>query len=105
MYKIKRIMRPNTPHAVFTPENAICHGGHFYATSTMQDTMFGIVHTFIANAVLTNAHKVTHGLILRRIAVFYHSILVGRKIQDDGASCTDGYAPLPYRYLFYFIRV
>jgi hypothetical protein len=44
-----RIMRPNTAHAVFTPDNVICHGGHFYASSTMQDTMFGIVHTFMSH--------------------------------------------------------
>ena len=34
-------------HAVFSPENCIFDGGHFYATSTMKDTMFGIVHSFI----------------------------------------------------------
>jgi hypothetical protein len=77
-------MRPNTPHAVFTPEHVICNGGHFYATSTMQDTMFGIVNTFICPDVLTNAQKSTHGLVLRRIASFYYDVLVNQKLDDDG---------------------
>ena len=79
-------MRPNTPHAVFSPEDVICHGGHFYATSTMQDTMFGIVHTFISPASLTNAEKSTHGVLLRRIAGFYHDVLVLKQLEEDGKS-------------------
>jgi hypothetical protein len=78
-------MRPNTPHAVFTPDNVICHGGHFYATSTMQDTMFGIVHTVMSQA-LTNADKSSHSLVLRRIAGFYHGILVEQRLDDGGES-------------------
>jgi hypothetical protein len=79
-------MRPNTPHAVFTPENAICHGGHFYATSTMQDTMFGVVHTFICPTSLTNENKPSHCLVLRRIAAFYHDVFVQQRLDDDGES-------------------
>jgi hypothetical protein len=77
-------MRPNTPHAVFTPENSICHGGHFYAMSTMQDTMFGIVNTFMSPDALTNSDRPTHGIILRRIATFYHDVLVKQRIEDGG---------------------
>jgi hypothetical protein len=62
-------------HAVFTPEHAICEGGHFYAASTMQDTMFAIVHTFIKN-YLTNADKPNNGILLRRIVWFYYRSLV-----------------------------
>ena len=69
-----------------TPENVICHGGHFYATSTMQDTMFGIVHTFICPDSLTNANKTTHGIVLRRIAAFYHDVLVLDRLEDGGES-------------------
>jgi hypothetical protein len=79
-------MRPNTLHAVFTPEDVICYGGHFYAASTMQDTMFGVVHTFIAHRVLTNAEKPSSILILQRIAAFYHDVLVRKQLQDDGVS-------------------
>jgi hypothetical protein len=81
--KLYRIMRPNTPHAVFTPDHSICHGGHFYATSTMQDTMFGIVNTFMSPDALTNTDHRPHGILLRRIAAFYHEILVKERVEND----------------------
>lgn len=80
------IMRPNTPHVVFTPEYSICHGGHFYATTTMQDTMFGIIHTFISPIDLTNTDHRNHGIFLRRIAAFYHESLVEQPLEDGGKS-------------------
>lgn len=79
-------MRANTPHAVFTPEHSICHGGHFYATSTMRDTFFGVVHTFMSPNALTNTDHPAHSLILRRIAAFYHEALVKQEIEDGGES-------------------
>ena len=75
-------MRPNTPHAVFTPEPSICHGGHFYSTSTMQDTMFGIVNTFMNPSALTNTDHPPHAILLRRIAAFYHESLVKQQVRD-----------------------
>jgi hypothetical protein len=75
-------------HAVFSPENCIFEGGHFFAASTMQDTMFAIVHTFTSN-FYTNADKPSHGLLLRRIGWFYHSALVQKQLQDDGSSFSD----------------
>jgi hypothetical protein len=77
-------MRPNTPHVVYTTKDTICHGGYFYVTAAMQDTMFGIVHGFIAGCVLTNTDKPGSFLILRRIAMFYHDVLVTKRLQDDG---------------------
>ena len=79
-------MRPNTPHAVFTPKHAICHGGHFYSTTTMQDTMFGMVHTFICPKFLTNDSKSSRSLVLRRIAAFYHDVFVQERLEDGGES-------------------
>ena len=75
-------------HAVFSPENCIFEGGHFYAASTLQDTMFAIVHTFINN-FHTNAEKSTYGLLLRRIGWFYHKALVQKQLQDDGSPFSD----------------
>ena len=77
-------MRPNLPHAVYTPEHAICHGGHFYAISTIQDTMFGLVHSFIAGNLVTNTDHITSRLLLRRMAHFYHGALVVGVIDKDG---------------------
>jgi hypothetical protein len=70
-------MRPNTPHFVLTPEAAICHGGHFYAMSTIQDTVFGLYHMFVASKQITNTeHSHDAHLLLRRMLIHTHYILV-----------------------------
>jgi hypothetical protein len=94
-------MRPNTMHAVFSPESCIFEGGHFYATSTMQDTMFAIVHTFINN-FYTNADKPSHGILLRHIAWFYHKVLVQKQLQDDGLSLSDSVYMIGSHLSFFF---
>jgi hypothetical protein len=98
-------MRPNTAHAVFTPDNVICHGGHFYATSTIQDTMFGLVNTFISPDRLTNAEKPTHGLVLRRIAAFYHDALVQKRLEEGGESLSPSSTPTPYLTVSLFFTI
>ncbi|KAF8883755.1 hypothetical protein CPB84DRAFT_1817024 [Gymnopilus junonius] len=57
-------MKPNTPHFVFTIENSICYGGHYYMTLSMQLTMQSLIHTFVLNKFLTNTeHQPTHLLL------------------------------------------
>ena len=75
-------------HAVFSPENCIFDGGHFYATSTMKDTMFGIVHSFIRH-FHTNTDKYSHGPLLRRILIYYYKVLVSKDLHDNGLSFSD----------------
>ena len=70
------IMRPNTLHAVYTPEHAVCRGGHYYGTSTMQDTCSGLVHTLILELVATNAVYPESRVILAEMINFYHTALV-----------------------------
>jgi len=77
-------MRPNTPHAVYTPENSICHGGHFFASTTLKDTFSGIVHSFMADAYITNNSPKHSRYALRRIIIFYHYALVREMIEVDG---------------------
>lgn len=70
-------MRPNTPHFVVTPEAAICHGGHFYAMSTIQDTVFGLYHMFVSSRRVTNTeHSHDAHLLLRRMITYVHYVLV-----------------------------
>ncbi|KAF8878606.1 hypothetical protein BD779DRAFT_1676763 [Infundibulicybe gibba] len=69
-----RIMRPNTPHAVYTHGHAICHGGHFYATSCLQDTLYSLIHSFVAGSVVTNTEHRASRQILRRMVQFYHHV-------------------------------
>ena len=77
-------MRPNTPHAVFTPEHTICEGGHFFATTTMADTFYGIVHAFVGNSYITNTDHPSCWLLLRRIMQLYYIGLVDKKFSGDG---------------------
>lgn len=70
-------MRPNTPHIVFTLEHAICTGGHFYATSTLQDTLYGLEHHFFIGHLVTNTDHIASRLLLRRFAHFFHNRLIG----------------------------
>jgi hypothetical protein len=84
-------MRPNLPHAVYTPEHAICHGGHFYAISTIQDTMFGLVHSFITGNLVTNTDHVSSRLLLRRMAHFYHGAFVQGVVDKDRMLCLKHY--------------
>jgi len=66
-------MRPNTPHAVVTPVPTIVRGQHFYATSTIQDTFYGILHTFARGFEITNAdNRATCFLLLARLVALIH---------------------------------
>ena len=76
-------MRPNVPHAVYTPKDAICHGGHFYAISTIQDTMFGLVHSFVGGNLVTNTDHISSRQLLGRMAHFYHSAFVLGIVDGD----------------------
>ena len=71
-----RIMRPNTPHAVYTVMHSLCHGGHFYSMSTIQDTLFGIIHAF-------TSHENTRTMI-RRMVIFVHRALIDQELDEDG---------------------
>ncbi|KAJ3492597.1 hypothetical protein NLJ89_g11200 [Agrocybe chaxingu] len=85
------IMRPNTPHAVYTPVPTICHGVHFYATSTMQDTLFGIVHTLVAGTYITNTQHITARRLIHRLVDLYHRGIVERTVDEESPA----YAHIP----------
>ena len=79
-------MRPNTPHVVFTAEHSVCFGGHFYATSTLRDTCYGMMHTFVAGSIVTNAQHTTHAFMLlaRLLAFFEYQFLeTGTNLTND----------------------
>ena len=70
-------MCPNTPHFIVMPESVICHGGHFYAMLTIQDTIFGLYHMFVASTKVTNtAHSHDAHLLLQRMVIYIHSVLI-----------------------------
>jgi len=79
-------MRPNTPHAVFTPEDAICHGGHYYAASTMSDTFYGIVHSFVVDKLIANIQHQNSRRMIRKIIDLYYSAFILKNVDDDSES-------------------
>ncbi|KDR72195.1 hypothetical protein GALMADRAFT_229041 [Galerina marginata CBS 339.88] len=87
----KIILPPNKPHSVFTSDNSICHGGHFYLSTTMTDTLVGIFQNFFCNSISTNTDHVEWRDLIHRMTVFYHDIIVtGSPIRD---SRTRAHAP------------
>ena len=92
-------MRPGTIHAVFTTEDAICRGGHFLATHTMSETLYGAIHCFFKGIVLTN---IDHPTIQSRVNViicyFYMALVLG--LSDVGKHSL-GICLCPYLYLKY----
>lgn len=77
-------MRPNTPHAVFTPTEAVCEGGHFFATSTLQDTLVGIVHAFMAGNLVTNTEHASARCHLQEMIAFFHLALIRAEVEEEG---------------------
>ncbi|KAJ8085909.1 hypothetical protein PM082_023946 [Marasmius tenuissimus] len=48
------IMPPNTPHFVVTVVDSVVEGGHFYCSSTIQKSCFGIFHVTASYRHVTN---------------------------------------------------
>jgi len=75
-------MRPGTPHYVITLEDSIMWGRHFYASSSMMDSVFGIVQTFVMHYGLTNSIHDNTRPLLRRIMVMWVDDLMNSEIVE-----------------------
>ena len=77
-------MKPATLHMVVTPEASICHGGHFYTMSTISDTVYGIMHTFVGSSVLTNTqHTADSRMLLQQSMSHVYSLTVAEGFQPS----------------------
>ena len=89
-------MNPATLHAVVTPEASICHGGHFYTMSTMSNTVYGIMHTFVGSSVLTNTqHTADSRMLLRRSVSHVYSLTVAENFRPSSHVPTPKSAHVP----------
>jgi len=80
-------VRPCRPYAVVTLDHSICEGGHIYTWSTIQDTVYGIFHTFVESQFVTNTeHTWESKELLRRIVTYYHLHFVEEKKSQRGES-------------------
>ena len=71
------IMKPNIPHAVFTTEHSIAVGGHFFSFTNIQETVFGIVHTFCIDTFITNMEHLTTRVLLFRMMQYLYKFYIG----------------------------
>lgn len=79
-------MRPNTPHAVFTPEDCIVLGGHFYTFHGLQDTVYGIIHCFTMDNILTNSeHPDARVLLFRMMQYVYKFYVQGENAESESS--------------------
>ncbi|KAF9471123.1 hypothetical protein BDN70DRAFT_901588 [Pholiota conissans] len=76
-------LRPHTGHAVFTAEDTIVVGGHYYATSTMKDTLCGLILAFSASEYITNTEHLPSRQILRFMMIFYFDGLEQKRFLED----------------------
>lgn len=78
-------MRPNTPHAVLTPDAAICHGGHYLSTSTLRSTCYGFLMSFSLSTLLTNTNHTTEcQLLFRKLLAYYSEVYTQGQPDDAG---------------------
>ena len=87
-------MRPNTPHYVVTPKAAICHGGHFYATSTIRETVFCVFHMFSLSRSITNTeHSLDSHFLLQRLITYFHHVLVRGQFDHQSSGLPSPHIP------------
>ena len=79
----KSFMMPCQPHFVFGYAHTICLGGHYYLSNQMQQTLRGLIHSFILHKFLTNTSHPTR-ILLRRMILFYHMGLLEDEIPESG---------------------
>lgn len=74
-------MMPTTFHAVVGTSHSIIFGRHFFSTSTIRRSVFGLVHTFILGLLITNTvhADATKSLFRQIMALWYrHYVIHGR---------------------------
>lgn len=90
---LSSVLRPNTPHAIFSLENTVVEGGYFYATSTIQDTSYALIHHFLMPHIaspLSPSHSKLSLLdcsrfLLRQMVIFWATELMQPDLEDDGS--------------------
>ncbi|KAG6886587.1 hypothetical protein C0992_003268 [Termitomyces sp. T32_za158] len=86
-------MRPNTLHAVVTPLPSVVRGGHFYATSSIRATCYGIYDDFVTGIYITNtSHSAASNLLISRLMDFYFLELT-TNTGDEGQTSQEGHCP------------
>jgi hypothetical protein len=87
MFGLHSYMKPTTLHYVVTVEDSITYGRHFYSASTISDSVFGLIHSFVVGVGATNTlHEAGTRTFLHRIMAMWQEHLTG-SIRSPGKSC------------------
>ncbi|KDR67912.1 hypothetical protein GALMADRAFT_146664 [Galerina marginata CBS 339.88] len=78
-HKTRLVMGPDCPHWVYTPFHTICSGGHYIASSTIQDTMIGLIHAFMLDNFVSNTNHTPTRILLCRLASLYYEGFVKQR--------------------------
>jgi hypothetical protein len=70
-----RIMRPNRPHMVFTLEDSIVVGGHFYSGASLAPSLRAGLQEHLYGRHSTHTNHLASEVILYRIVRYFHHIL------------------------------
>jgi hypothetical protein len=76
------ILRPNTLYAIITLQDAIISGGYYLSSHTLQDSLLGIVHTFVLPGLLTEGENPELSTFARRMVQYFHNALVLNDTSD-----------------------
>jgi hypothetical protein len=74
-------MRPDCEHIVYTLEDTIVTGGHFYAATTLEQSMWSGLREHLFGRTSTNAEHLASEAILHRLMCYYRHVL--ELVQDD----------------------
>lgn len=79
-------MRPSTPHFVLGTEPSIVLGRHFYSTSAIRRSCYGLVHTFVMGTSITNTthDNETRSLLRQIMALWYRHLILHNKFKGKG---------------------
>jgi hypothetical protein len=80
-------MRPSTPHFVLTIKDSITYGRHFYSASTISDSVYGVIHSFVLGLGVTNKFcENTMSLLHRIMGMWYAHFVIGEGGDEGGTS-------------------
>lgn len=69
-----RIMPPGVIHAVFTLEDSIVIGGHFYSVHSFSRSLKAGLHEHICGQVATNTEHLASETLLYNLVVYYRCL-------------------------------
>ncbi|KAL0574807.1 hypothetical protein V5O48_007164 [Marasmius crinis-equi] len=83
------VMPPGMYHFVYTLEPSICHGRHFFCSSTIRQTCWALFHSFVLGRTITNTDHTKNRTSLVRLIAFWHKEFVEREWTPDAEQDDD----------------